>query len=93
MATGLPVVATRVGGNPELVEEGRTGLLVPPSDPAALAAALARYAEDPALARANGAAGRERASAEFSLERMVGRYTALYDEGARRGRPAPAGVA
>ncbi|HET7497875.1 MAG TPA: TIGR03088 family PEP-CTERM/XrtA system glycosyltransferase [Candidatus Eisenbacteria bacterium] len=93
MATGLPVVATRVGGNPELVEEGRTGLLVPPSDPAALAAALARYAEDPALARAHGAAGRERARAEFSLERMVGRYTALYDEGARRGRPTPAGVA
>jgi glycosyltransferase involved in cell wall biosynthesis len=84
------VVATRVGGNPELVEEGRTGFLVPSSDPAALAAALARYAEDPALAAAHGAAGRERALSAFSLDRMVERYTALYDEGARRGRPAPA---
>jgi len=90
MASGLPVVATRVGGNPELVEEGRTGFLVPSSDPAALAAALARYAEDPALAAAHGAAGRERALSAFSLDRMVERYTALYDEGGRRGRPAPA---
>lgn len=88
MATGLPVVATRVGGNPELVEEGRSGFLTPPSDPPALAAALARYADDAALVAAHGAAGRERARAEFSLERMVARYTALYDEGVRRGRPA-----
>ena len=48
MATGLPIIATRVGGNPELVEEGRTALLVPADDPQAMAAAIAVYADDAA---------------------------------------------
>ncbi|MFH1465695.1 MAG: glycosyltransferase [Pseudomonadota bacterium] len=59
MARGVPVVSTTVGGIPELIEDGRTGLLVPPRDPAALRAAIGRLAADPALCRALGAAARE----------------------------------
>lgn len=79
MASGLPVVATHVGGNPELVQPGETGALAPPSDAAALAAALVPYVTDAALRRAHGAAGRRRVLAEFALERMVGRYLDTYD--------------
>ena len=78
MATGLPVIATRVGGNPELVEEGITGTLVPPRDPQALAAALARYAGDPVLRAEQGRAARERAELRFSIAHMVRRYESLY---------------
>jgi sugar transferase (PEP-CTERM/EpsH1 system associated) len=80
MASGLPVVATRVGGNPELVVDGVTGMLVAPGDDASLAEALARYAGDPLLRRAHGAAGRARAVEEFSIEAMMKRYCDLYDE-------------
>ena len=78
MATGLPVVATRVGGNPELVTDGTTGLLVPPSSPEALAGALRRYLDAPTLAMGHGRAGRARVEAEFSLDRMVTAYGDLY---------------
>ncbi|RMF83212.1 MAG: glycosyltransferase, partial [Nitrospirae bacterium] len=78
MATGLPVVATRVGGNPELVAEGETGLLVPPGDPEALGAALASLAADGERRRRFGAAARVRAVERFSLEAMVARYAACY---------------
>jgi sugar transferase (PEP-CTERM/EpsH1 system associated) len=78
MAAGLPVVATRVGGADELVLDGLTGLLVPPGSPEALAEALASVLRDPEARRAMGAAGRERAHAEFSLDAMIGRYEALY---------------
>ncbi len=78
MASGLPVIATAVGGNTELVVDGETGLLVPPRDPAALAAALARYVADPGLAQGHGRAGRARAVTEFSLDVMVSGYAALY---------------
>jgi len=88
MATGLPVVATSVGGNPELVDAERTGILVPASDPPALGAAIARYIDDPALASRHGAAARARAVADFSLERMVAAYTSLYDAGIRGGAPS-----
>jgi glycosyltransferase involved in cell wall biosynthesis len=80
MATGLPVVAGRVGGNPELVLDGVTGSLYDPADPGALERALLPYLTDPALRRAHGKAARERVVQNFSLEAMVQRYLALYDE-------------
>lgn len=78
MATGLPVVATRVGGSAELVDEGHTGLLVPPAQPVALASALAELVADPAKARRMGVLGRERALRQFSLDAMVNAYDSLY---------------
>ena len=80
MASGLPTVATRVGGNVELVAEEDSGLLVAPEDPGALAAALARIAADPAGRRRMGEAARQRAMSQFSLETMVDRYLAVYDQ-------------
>ncbi len=79
MASALPVVGTRVGGIPEVIADGVTGALVPPSDPAALAAALARYAADPALAASHGAAGRERVRRLYDMGAMVAAYQGLYD--------------
>ena len=79
MASGLPVVATAVGGNPELVVDGECGRLVPPSDPAALAEALAAYVRDRAMLRAHGLAARRRAEREFGIDTMVHRYQDLYD--------------
>jgi len=80
MASGLPVVATAVGGNPELLEPGVTGALVPPRDPAALAAALASYLDDPERLRREGRAARRRARERFSIEVMVEAYRDLYRE-------------
>lgn len=80
LASGLPVVATRVGGNPELVVDGVTGSLVPPRDAAALAAAVAEYLDDGPLRRAHGKAARARAVECFSLDRMVNGYRRLYAE-------------
>ena len=78
MATALPVVATRVGGNVELVEDGETGLLVQVRQPEALVRALDCYLGDPAIARKHGAAARARAEREFGLERMLTGYGDLY---------------
>jgi len=78
MATGLPVIATRVGGNVELVRDGITGRLIEPRRPDVLAEALDAYLGQPALARAHGAAGRARADGEFGLERMLAGYATLY---------------
>lgn len=80
MALGKPVVATHVGGNPELVIEGFTGLLVPPNDVDALADAIERLATDRAAAVRLGQAGRERALGHFSVSQMVDAYTRLYEE-------------
>jgi len=79
MATGLPVIATNVGGNPELVLEGATGMLVPRSDPDAMAEAMASYAESEVLRKTHGAAGRLRVETLFSLDLMVSRYLGLYE--------------
>jgi glycosyltransferase involved in cell wall biosynthesis len=79
MASGLPVVATRVGGNPELVDEGITGLLPPASDPAALAAALQTYLDHPALVARHGQAGRKKIESTFSMDAMVKGHLAVYD--------------
>jgi glycosyltransferase involved in cell wall biosynthesis len=78
MAAGLAVVATAVDGNAEAVENGVNGLLTPPGDPRALADALLRLLDDPALAARMGAAGRER-SAEFGARKMVDDIAALYE--------------
>ena len=71
MAVGLPVVATRAGGNAELVRDGETGLLVPPADVAALAGAIARLLADPELALRMGRRGQERIETHFSLRASV----------------------
>jgi len=78
MACGLPVLATRVGGNEDLVVEGQTGWLVPAGDVPALAQGLLDIAHDRARARAMGKAGRQRVEARFSLPAMVGSYQGLY---------------
>lgn len=80
MQAGLPVVATDTGGNPELVSDGRTGLLVPVGDPAALAAALGKLLGDPALARRMGDAGARKLAEEFGVDRMLNAHLALYRE-------------
>lgn len=78
MAAGVPVVATRVGGNSEVVEDGITGRLVPPHDAAALADAVCSVLDNPELASGFGQAGRQRVAERFSLEQMVRETERLY---------------
>jgi sugar transferase (PEP-CTERM/EpsH1 system associated) len=78
MATGLPVVATRVGGNAELVEDGITGTLVPPENSESLRQGILAYFRDPLAARRHGKAGRFRVEQQFSLDRMASNYEKLY---------------
>jgi sugar transferase (PEP-CTERM/EpsH1 system associated) len=80
MASGVPVVATRVGGNAELIDDQVTGLLVPSDDAESMAGAIARYVRDPELRKTHGSAGRLKVEREFSLDRMVDAYLAVYDE-------------
>lgn len=87
MATGLPVLATAVGGNVELVEEGRTGSLLPAGDAEAMAQALLAWWRDPAQARRLGQAGRAEVEARYSLQAMVAAYQGLYDRQLGRQKP------
>lgn len=80
MAMGRPVIASAVGGLPDLVEDGVTGLLVPPGDPAALAEALGALLSDPGKAEAMGSAGRERWDTEFSLGPFYDATMKVYEE-------------
>ena len=83
MASELPVVATAVGGIPDLVAHGSAGAagtLVPAGDAQAMAAAIAPYVRDRALARRHGAAGRTRVEQQYSMQAMLAAYVALYDE-------------
>jgi glycosyltransferase involved in cell wall biosynthesis len=78
MAAGLPIVATNVGGIPELIEDGRTGLLVPPEDPMALADRLCRLMADPSLGARLGAAARADVDGRYSFDRMVRGFEQVY---------------
>lgn len=84
MAAELPIVATAVGGTPEVVVDGETGRLAPARDPAAFAAALVEMAAEPSRAQARGRAGRRRLLAHFTIDEMVRRYEAVYREVASR---------
>jgi glycosyltransferase involved in cell wall biosynthesis len=78
MAANLAVIATAVGGNLDAIVDSESGMLVPPRDPAALAAAIARFASDPDIRRRSGDAARRRVEQRFSLARCVERYEKLY---------------
>ena len=80
MASALPVIATKVGGSPELVVEGQTGYLVPKQDPLAMSVAFKRYLLEPELLKRHGLAGRARVVSMFSLNRMMADYMAIYDK-------------
>jgi glycosyltransferase involved in cell wall biosynthesis len=80
MALARPVVASAVGGIPEMIEDGRTGILVPPRDPGALAAAIVRVLTDTAYAAALGQAGHDLVNERFCLEFMVRAVESIYDE-------------
>jgi glycosyltransferase involved in cell wall biosynthesis len=91
MAAGAPTVATRVGGTPEALADGQTGLLVEPGDSRAIATAVGRLLDDPGLARRLGSAARKLINDEFSVERMVRSTEDLYtDLLARKHRSVPA---
>ncbi len=86
MAAELPTIASRVGGNPELVEDGVTGLLVPAQDPEALANALLRLLRDPDFSQQIAANGKRVATHDFSFERLVREVDELYSELLHRSR-------
>ncbi len=80
MATGLPVLATSVGGNTELIDDGVTGRLFIAGAEQVLAGLLAAYVRDPGLREAHGRAARQTAQDRFSLDSMIDQYADLYDK-------------
>jgi glycosyltransferase involved in cell wall biosynthesis len=92
MAAGAPVVATRVGGTPEAIKDGVTGVLVQPGDPRGMATAICELLADPARARRLGVAARQLINERFSMERMVSATEQLYGA-LLNGRTAPATLA
>jgi glycosyltransferase involved in cell wall biosynthesis len=78
MATGLPVIATRVGGIPELIRHGENGILVPPQDVSALSQAMVRLIQDNEWCRLLGSNARKKALSSFSLEEMTARIEKIY---------------
>jgi glycosyltransferase involved in cell wall biosynthesis len=92
MARGLPVVTTLVGGNPEVVEEGATGLLVPPADPGALARAILLLLQDSDRSQRMGQLGRRRVEAQFDVQHMVAAYEAAYQRLAHQPRAQARGA-
>ena len=80
MASGLPVIATDVGGNGELIANGESGTLVPAGDSAALSAQMAAYAADESRRRRHGDVGCRRVGEHFSMTRMLDAYSGLYDQ-------------
>lgn len=80
MASGLPVIATDVGGNADLVVAGTTGEIVPPADPERMAQQIVRLANDPELAQRMGLAGRSAVEQKFSMSAMVAAYRGTYDK-------------
>ena len=88
MAAERPIVATAVGGTPEVVVDGTTGLLIPPDSPAALERALSEVAGRPGQAREMGRAARRRVLEQFTLDRMVGAYADIYEQVQERTRCA-----
>jgi glycosyltransferase involved in cell wall biosynthesis len=87
MAAGAPVVATRVGGTPEALVDGETGLLVQPGDSAAIATAVGRLLDDRRLAARFGAAASDLIATKFSVERMVRATEQLYADLLARKQP------
>jgi colanic acid/amylovoran biosynthesis glycosyltransferase len=80
MAAGLPVIATAVGGTPEVVTDGVTGLLIPPGDAAALAGALERLLDTPDLAKKLGVNARRHVQEKYSLKRLGREINEIYEE-------------
>lgn len=80
MASGRPIVATKVGGTPDIIEDGNTGLLIPPEDPSSLASAIIQLLKNKSLSKSLGQQAKLVAEKEFNVNSMVEKYSALYNE-------------